>query len=163
MTGLQRRSRVSYNCCNNNQAVIMKSIILPSRAAAPLRIPIFGTKVRAGFPSPADDHMEAELDLNEYLIRNPPATFMLRVQGDSMTGAGIFDGDVIVVDRSLSAGHGSVVVAAVDGGLTVKRLYRRFGKTKLEAENPAYQPIVLQDGQELQIFGVVTSCIHPVK
>lgn len=141
----------------------MKPILHPSKTAPPLLIPIFGTKVRAGFPSPADDHMEAELDLNEYLIKNPPATFMLRVKGDSMTGAGIFDGDVIVVDRSILAEHGAVVVAAIDGELTVKRLYRRFGKTRLDAENPAYQPIALKDGQELQIFGVVTSCIHPVK
>lgn len=127
------------------------------------RIPIYGTKIRAGFPSPADDHIEAELDLNEFLIKNPPATFMLKVKGDSMVGAGIFDGDTIIVDRSLNAKHGDVVVAALDGQLTVKRLYRRYGKTRLDAENPAFNQIELQDGQELLIFGVVTPSIHPVK
>jgi DNA polymerase V len=142
---------------------LIGQMMLPLDEPPEQRIPLYGTKIRAGFPSPADDYIEAELDLNQLLIKNPPATFMLRVEGDSMTGAGIFQGDTIVVDRSLNPKHGNVVVAAIDGQLTVKRLYKRNGRTRLDAENSSFAPIELQDGQELIIFGVVTSCIHPVK
>ena len=142
---------------------LLGQMMLPLGEPPKQRIQLYGTKIRAGFPSPADDYVEAELDLNEFLIKNPPATFMLTVEGDSMTGAGIFDGDTIVVDRSITPKHDHVVVAAVDGQLTVKRLYMQNGMTRLEAEHPGFSPILLQDGQELVIFGVVTSSIHPVK
>ncbi len=131
----------------------------PRRAARPL----FLSRVPAGFPSPAEDYVEGSLDLNEHLIAHREATFFMRVQGHSMTGAGIQDGDLLVVDRSLEAGHGDIVVAVVDGELTVKRLWRRGGRVRLLAENPAYAPIDLKDGQELAVWGVVTNIIRSVR
>jgi DNA polymerase V len=125
--------------------------------------PLFGHKVAAGFPSPADDYVEERLDLNSLLVRNRSATFFLRVQGHSMTGAGIHDGDIIVVDRSLEPVDRSVVVAVVDGELTVKRLRLHNGRTELHAENPDYAPIELQQDQDISIWGVVTSAVHTVK
>ena len=136
---------------------------IPSPHAASHKRPLFGHKVRAGFPSPADDFVEAWLDLNEYLIERKEATFFLRVSGDSMTGAGIQEGNLLVVDRSLEARHGDIVIATIDSELTIKRLDKRRGRIRLLAENPAYAPIELQDGQELTIWGVVTSVIQRIK
>lgn len=135
----------------------------PALRAAFSPLPLFGHKVPAGFPSPADDYVEDRLDLNQLLVQNKYATFFLRVRGDSMVNAGIHDGDIIVVDRSAEAVDRSIVVAAVDGELTVKRLILRNGVTELHAENPKYSPIRFRDGQELTIWGVVTSAIHPFK
>jgi DNA polymerase V len=132
-------------------------------SATPEAPPLFGHKVAAGFPSPADDYVEERLDLNRLLVRNRAATFFLRVKGNSMTGAGIFDGDIIVVDRSLEPADRSVVVAVVDGELTVKRLRLQDGRAELHAENPDYAPIRLQQDQELSIWGVVTSAVHTVR
>ncbi len=117
-------------------------------------------KVPAGFPSPAADHTRKRIDLNEHLIRNKEATFIFRVQGDSMTGIGIYEGDELLVDRSIDAKHGHIVLAVLNNEFTVKRLYRRGGQVKLMAENPIYPPIVLKDGQELLIWGVVTRNLH---
>src|SRR3989338_6758465 len=103
-----------------------------------LALPLYSSSVRAGFPSPADDYIEKHLDLNNYLIKHPAATFLVRAQGDSMLNAGIHDGDILVVDRSLEPGHGRIVIAALNGELTVKRLYRHQGEVKLVAENPEY-------------------------
>lgn len=129
----------------------------------PFRIPLFSHPVQAGFPSPADDYVADKLDLNEHLILRKEATFMLRVQGDSMTGAGIQDGDLLIVDRSITATHGSVVVAAVDGQFTVKTLERVRGRLRLMPSNPDFKPIEFKDGQELEVWGVVTSVIHQFK
>ena len=126
-------------------------------------LPLYGHKVSAGFPSPADDYVEDKLDLNQLLIQNKSATFFLRVKGDSMLNAGIHDGDIIVVDRSVEAMDRSVVVAVIDGELTVKRLAYRNGSAELHAENTKYAPIRLKEGQELTIWGVVTSAVHSVK
>ncbi|MBQ6138012.1 MAG: translesion error-prone DNA polymerase V autoproteolytic subunit [Kiritimatiellae bacterium] len=116
--------------------------------------------VVAGFPSPAEQYQEPPLDLNELLVRRPAATFFVRVQGDSMTGEGIRDGDLLVVDRSLRPADGDVVIASVDGDFTVKT-YRRDGSgVRLEPANPAYPVIRLRHGQELDYFGKVTACIH---
>lgn len=112
-------------------------------------------KVSAGFPSPAADHEERRLDINEYLVRNPISTFFFPVRGDSMEGGQIFDGDVLVVDRSVKASHGSVVVAFVDGERLVKRLWNRGGRVALVAENPAYPPLEIREGSELVVWGVV--------
>ena len=112
-------------------------------------------KVSAGFPSPAADHEERRLDINEYLVRNPISTFFFPVQGDSMEGGQIFDGDVLVVDRSVKASHGSVVVAFVDGERLVNRLWNRGGRVALVAENPAYPPLEIREGSELVVWGVV--------
>ncbi|MDZ4201450.1 MAG: translesion error-prone DNA polymerase V autoproteolytic subunit [Gallionella sp.] len=128
-----------------------------------LRLPLFGHAVPAGFPSPADDYIEDRLDLNQLLVHNKAATFFLRVKGDSMDNAGIHDGDIIVVDRSVEATDRSVVVAVIDGELTVKRLVMRNGIAELHPENPKYAPIRFKDGQELTIWGVVTSSVHSVR
>ncbi|TCV79958.1 LexA family protein [Sulfurirhabdus autotrophica] len=137
-------------------------IFFPSIGAPHLPLPQFGHRISAGFPSPADDYIEDRLDLNEYLIHHKEATFFLRVKGHSMTGAGIHDGDMLIVDRSLNADDGKIVIAALEGELTVKRLSLKSGRIALIAENPDYPPIVLKDGQEITIWGVVTSVIHKV-
>ncbi len=138
------------------------AILPPPVASRPLR-PLLGHKVQAGFPSPADDYVEAWLDLNEHLIEHKDATFFVQATGDSMTGAGIQEGNLLVVDRALEARHGDIVIAVIDGELTVKRLEKRRGKIRLLAENPAYSPIEFKDGQELTIWGVVTSVIQKFK
>jgi DNA polymerase V len=126
------------------------------------KIPIASGKVAAGFPSPADDYLERNLDLNEFLIRHPVATFFVRVDGDSMIGAGIHHGDILIVDRAVEPIDRKIVIAIVDGQLTVKRLRKADGKILLMPENPDYQPIEIPDETELEIWGVVTTVIHPV-
>ena len=118
-------------------------------------IPLGAAKVSAGFPSPAADYEDKRLDINEYLIRNPVSTFFFPVQGDSMQGAEIFDGDILVVDRSIKATHGHLVVAFIDGERLVKRLHHRNGLVALVAENPAYPNIEIRGEMELVIWGVV--------
>jgi len=145
------------------QPEMAEQILLPCKMAPIQLIPMYGHSISAGFPSPADDYIEDRLDLNELLVNNKSATFFLRVKGDSMVNAGIHHGDIIVVDRSLQPGHRSIVVAVVDGELTVKRLITCGGSAELHAENPKYAPICLQEGQELTIWGVVTSSVHQVK
>jgi DNA polymerase V len=140
----------------------MNARILGRPDAVPLRLPIalFSTRVQAGFPSPADDYVEDRLDLNELLVRHREATYFLRVQGDSMVGAGIHPGDLIVVDRSIHPVDGHVVVAEVEGELTVKRLRFRQGAPELHPENPAFPILRFREGQELRIWGVVTNAVH---
>jgi DNA polymerase V len=129
--------------------------------------------VVAGFPSPAEQYLEPPLDLNELLVKRPAATYFVRVEGDSMIGAGIHDGDLLVVDRSLRPASGDVIIASVDGDFTVKTLrLREEGRgnreqgtgnreeIRLEPANPKYPTIVLKPGQELDYFGKVTACIH---
>jgi len=144
-------------------SLFTEQILLPGRIAPIQLTPLYSHSISAGFPSPADDYIEERLDLNELLISNKPATFFLRVQGDSMVNAGIHHGDIIVVDRSLQPVHRAIVVAVVDGELTVKRLISHAGITELHAENSKYAPIRLQEGQELIIWGVVTSSVHQVR
>lgn len=127
---------------------------------AALPLPLYTSHIAAGFPSPADDHLEAPLDLNERLVKHPAATFVVKVDGDSMTGAGIYNGDLLVVDRSLEAKSGSIVVAVVAGELTVKRLWMRGKRIRLMPENPAYQPIEICEGSDLVIWGVVAHVIR---
>ncbi|MEM9817194.1 MAG: translesion error-prone DNA polymerase V autoproteolytic subunit [Cyanobacteria bacterium P01_D01_bin.6] len=125
-------------------------------------LPFYSCSVAAGFPSPADDHLDGRLNLDEHLIRHPSATFIVRAAGDSMIGAGIHHNDLLIVDRSLEATDGKVVIAAVDGELTVKRLRKHEGKVYLMPENSAYPPLEMTKGQEMVIWGVVTTVIHPV-
>ena len=125
-------------------------------------IPLYACGVSAGFPSPADDYLEGALDLNEHLVRQPAATFFVRARGDSMEGAGIQDGDLLIVDRSLEATAGRIVIAALNGELTVKRLAQAEGRLRLEAENPAYAPIEFNVGDDVRLWGVVTNVIHAV-
>ena len=124
--------------------------------------PFFIESVACGFPSPADDHMEGKLDLNNHLVKHPTATFFVRASGESMVGAGIHDGDILVVDRSLEPRHGKIIIAAVDGQLTVKRLQKRGSKTLLTPENRKYKPIELTENNDVKIWGVVTNVIHEV-
>jgi len=116
--------------------------------------------VAAGFSSPAEQYVEAPLDLNELLVRKPAATFFVRAAEDSMVGAGICSGDILVVDRSLEAADGSIVIAAVDNEFTVKFLRTASSGVQLEAANRRYKPILFDEGMELRIFGVVTAVIH---
>ncbi|TAL65827.1 MAG: translesion error-prone DNA polymerase V autoproteolytic subunit [Burkholderiaceae bacterium] len=128
-------------------------------APPPLRLPMVEGRLPAGFPSPADDFAMKRLDLNDLLITHPLATFYWQVSGKSMVEAGIDDGDILVVNRALRPAHRSIVVAQVDGGFTVKYLHKRADRVKLVPANPTYPEIVLKEGQELVICGVVTSAI----
>ena len=117
-------------------------------------------RISAGFPSPAADYAEDGLDLNHYLVQNKPATFMFTVKGDSMLGAGICDGDKVVVDKALKPKHKDIVVAVVNDEYTIKRLYQLRGRIELQPENPNYQPITFSEGSELQIWGVVVGVVR---
>lgn len=134
-------------------------VFLPERQAREANTPLYATRVRAGMPAPADDHREDTIDLNRLLIADEGASFMVRVEGDSMINAGIAEGDLLVVDRKRNARHGDIVLASVDGEFTVKRLFRRPGRVALIPENDRYPAIELADGSELQLWGVVTGCI----
>ena len=123
-------------------------------------LPLAAESVAAGFPSPADDYIDVGIDLNDTLIRHPSSTFFLRVSGDSMTGAGIQHGDLLVVDRSLEARPGQIVVAVLDGAFTLKRLVRHQGRLRLEAANSAYPPLELHQCGDVQIWGVAIHVIH---
>ncbi len=142
------------------QALLAAEIAHPEQNPTRLALPLFSHKVAAGFPSPADDYVEATLDLNTYLVRHREATFFVRVKGHSMTGAGIFDGDLLVVDRSIEPTAGRIIIAVIDGELTVKCLAFEGGRPVLKAQNPHFKDIVLQDTQELLCWGVVTSTIR---
>jgi DNA polymerase V len=128
----------------------------------PAALNLAWSPVSAGFPSPAEDHAEQALDLNEHLIKHPAATFFVRVDGDSMIGAGIHSGDMLIVDRALAAESGSVVVAVVDGEFTVKRLLRHKNRLFLVPENTAFKPIEILDGMDFQVWGVVAHAVHAV-
>lgn len=134
-----------------------QSVLAPLTGTRPVIVPLFSHKVPAGFPSPADDYIAGRLSLDQHLIQHRDATFFVRAKGNSMVGAGIFDGDLLVVDRSLNPSSGDIVIAVLDAELTVKRLIRRDGLVILKPENPEFREIVLKDGQELQVWGVVTS------
>jgi DNA polymerase V len=123
---------------------------------------LYQQPVAAGFPSPAEDYIERKLDLNRHLVRNPAATFYVRVTGDSMITAGIHSGDLLIVDRSLEATSGRIVIAVFQGELIVKRLWQEGDCIFLLAEHPDYPPIEIHDSQELIIWGVVTTIIHSV-
>jgi len=136
--------------------------VVPVRIGEPLRLPLLLSRVPAGFPSPADDYIEEALDLNELLIRHPAATFFMRVEGDSMVGAGIHSGDLLIVDRAIEPRPGYVVVAAVCGELTVKRLKLHEGRLCLMPEDGSHEPLPIREEMEVVIWGVVTCVIHPL-
>lgn len=123
-------------------------------------IRLLSHRISAGFPSPAADYADEGLDLNNYLIRNKASTYFLMVRGLSVIEAGIFDGDIVAVDRSLEAMHKDLVVAVVDGEYTIKRLFQAHGRIELHPENPDFEPIQFTDGMELQIWGVVTGVVR---
>ncbi|MDZ4034630.1 translesion error-prone DNA polymerase V autoproteolytic subunit [Kluyvera ascorbata] len=124
-------------------------------------LPLFSDRVPCGFPSPAQDYVEQRIDLNKLVIRHPSATYFVRAAGDSMNGAGIGSGDLLVVDSAKTAHHGDVVIAAVDGEFTVKRL-QMHPTVMLVPENPAYSPILVGGEESLDIFGVVTHVLKTV-
>lgn len=126
-------------------------------------IPLYGSKVAAGSPSPADDHIEGHLDLNEHLIKHPASTFFVRATGNSMINAGIHENDILIVDRSIPPTHGKIVIAAIDGQLTVKRLHIKNNKLILLPENQAFDPIEINENNEVYIWGIVTNVIHSME
>jgi len=123
-------------------------------------IPLQVSRLSAGFPSPADDFTDVKLDLNDHLIKHPSATFFVQVSGDSMTGAGIFDGDLLVVDRSLEPKNKSIIVAVLDGELTVKRLKKIEAAIMLVPENPDYDSIDVSEDADFSVWGVVVWVLH---
>jgi DNA polymerase V len=136
-------------------------LLYPALDPEPLAIPLIGRLVPAGFPSPADDYLEGEIDLNRYLIDRPAACYLMKVSGPSMSGAGIMDGDLVVVDRSMEAKPGHVVVAVVGGEMTLKRLRRLTdGRAMLKAENPSYPSIIISEENPTEIWGVVVGCVR---
>jgi DNA polymerase V len=133
---------------------------IPFEKRTSLKLPLVSASVEAGFPSPADDHLEGSLDLNEKLVSHPSATFFVRAKGESMRDAGINDGALLVIDRSITPREGHIVVAMIDGQFTLKRLRKRDGKVFLEAHNPAFSSIEINGEQELVIWGVVKSATN---
>jgi DNA polymerase V len=123
-------------------------------------LPLFLANVPAGFPSPADDYIDRKLDLNEYLVKHPSATFFVRVEGESMINAGIHCGDILIVDRALQATDKKIVIANVNGELTVKRIRKIKNKLFLAAENPDFEPIEVKGGEQFEVWGVVTYVLH---
>ncbi len=123
-------------------------------------LPLFTSPVQAGFPSPAEDWVEDNLDLNEHLIKTQSATFCLRVKGDSMSGAGIYNGDLLIVDRSIEPRHGHTIIAVVEGELTVKYYHHRGREIKLIPANPKFKAITINPDSEFSIWGVVTYSVH---
>ena len=132
--------------------------VIPGEVRLALSLPLFSTSVAAGFPSPADDYVEKNLDLNEYLIKKPSATYFARASGQSMNRLGIFDQDLLIVDRSISPQHGQIVVVAVDGELVCKVL--DLHRSRLLSANPSYPPIPITDDMDTVVEGVV---IHSVR
>lgn len=123
-------------------------------------LPLFNSPVSAGFPSPAEDYVELKLDLNEHLIQHPIATFFVKVSGNSMTGAGIKDGDLLVIDRALTAKNNDIVIGVINGEFTVKRIRTVKGVMFLVPENPNYKPIEITQEMDFQVWGVVSYVIH---
>ncbi|MCB5247174.1 MAG: translesion error-prone DNA polymerase V autoproteolytic subunit [Candidatus Cloacimonetes bacterium] len=127
-----------------------------------LKRPLIASRVQAGFPSPATDYLEGVLDLNEYLIKHPAATFFARVEGESMTGIGIFPDDIVIVDRSLEAGNNTVILARYDGEFAIKRLRIENGEYFLVPENEDYPVLKINEELDFVVWGVVTAVIHKV-
>lgn len=127
-----------------------------------IKVPYFEAKISAGFPSPAEDYAENKLDLNEFLIKHPSATFFVKVSGDSMVGAGINSGDLLVVDRAEKPVNNRVVIAVIDGEFTVKRIHKKKEKIFLVPENDEYKPLEVKPEMNCEVWGVVTFVIHPL-
>ena len=140
---------------------LSKPIPLDTRTA--LLTPMVAARVKAGFPSPADDHLERSINLNEELIHNRVATFMVRVEGESMRDAGIHPGDVLIIDKSITPADRDVVVAMIDGEFTVKRFRKLTNRIFLDAENPDFKAIEVTEDQDFKIWGVVTYAIHNMR
>lgn len=145
--------------------MFMSVLSIPSNqpiqiSPSPMWLDICAWSVPAGFPSPAADHAQKRIDLNKHLIRNGDATHVFRVAGDSMTGIGIYEGDRLLIDRSIEPKHNHIVLAVLNNEFTVKRLYKRGGVVKLVAENPLYPAIVIKEADDFTVWGVVTFNLH---
>ena len=128
-----------------------------------VKLPLFLTKIQAGFPSPAEDYIDQRLDLNEYAIKHPSATFFVRVNGESMIKAGIFHDDLLIVDRSLQPQNNSIIIANLDGDLTVKRFSKKKNKYYLVAENKDFPAIEVNDERNFEVWGVATFVLHSLR
>jgi DNA polymerase V len=137
-----------------------RAVVLGGLEVHTQALPMFGSRPQAGFPAPGDDQIERVLDINDLVVRHPASTFFVRVEGDSMEGAGIFSHDVLVVDRSVTPRDGSIVVAAVYGELVVKRLRLVQGTHQLISENPNYQPIQIAENDDCFIWGAVVGSVR---
>ncbi len=134
----------------------------PADAIHPV-LPFYSSLISAGFPSPADDHLQNKLDLNAHLVKHPAATFFVRVQGESMRDANVHDGDILVVDKAEPATHNKIVIAVLNGEYVCKRLYKRGGVLRLLPENPAFKPIEITEDMDFEIWGVVTHILHQAR
>ena len=123
-------------------------------------LPFYDLVVHAGFPSPAEDHSDLSLDLNDYLVKHPAATFYVYAKGDSMINSGIYDGDLMIVDRSLDPKSNSIVIAVIDGEFTVKKIKKINSKLYLQPNNALYKPIQITSNMDFIIWGIVTYVIH---
>jgi DNA polymerase V len=157
--------------CQGQYGEPTKPIRLPESLIEPVlkfvrnkgyQLPLFSSKVAAGSPAVADDHVETYFDLQHHLVKNAATTFLVRASGQSMIDAGIFENDLLVVDRSISPVHGKIVIAAIDGQLTVKRLHKKNNQLFLMPENKKFKPIKITSENELLIFGIVIHVIHTV-
>lgn len=124
------------------------------------KLALFLSPVSAGFPSPASDYIDKSIDLNEILIKNKPATFLVRALGDSMVNCGIFPGDILIVDKSITPAHKNIVIAILNGEFTVKKLIKEKEKIILRPENPKYKDFEIKEDDDFKIWGVVTFVIH---
>lgn len=157
------RGNVSLNLVQTQPEPILRITevyAFPTHSTHACKFPLYGTSVQAGFPSPADDYIERYLDLNAEFIKHPSATFLLKAVGDSMVDIGIFSGDTLVVDRSIAPSDRNIVIAAVNGELTVKRLSCKNGLVQLLPENSNYPPIDITADHDLVIWGVVILVLH---
>jgi DNA polymerase V len=157
-------STINRNCIyinelahNTRTPTTIRAIVQSPRKSY---VPLVASLAAAGFPSPADDYLDRPLDFNDLLIENPAATFAVRISGESMTGAGLFPGDIAVVNRARKVVNSNIVLALVDGEFTLKRYESRAGKIKLLAENPKFSDIIISDDTILEIWGVVTHSIR---
>ena len=141
----------------------IKEVIYKSKNNSSLSLDLYSNPVCAGFPSPAEDHLDIGLDLNEYIVKHPSATFYIYAKGNSMVDAGIYDGDIMVIDRSLDPRSKDVVIAIINGEFTVKRILKKNGAVYLNPANKEYYPILITEDMEFEIWGVVTHTIHSFK
>jgi DNA polymerase V len=144
----------------HDQPSAVAEVLRPTVIKRTVRRPLFGSKIQAGFPSPADDYVAEQLDLHELLVKREAATFYVKVKGDSMAGAGIQEGDILVVDRSVEPADGKIVIAVLNGELTVKELSRKKDHIQLLPRNDAYPPIDISSESDLVIWGVVTGVVR---
>lgn len=148
----------------SNSRSLEREIFFPEETTSlgSRKIPFFLSRVSAGFPSPADDYVEKRLDVNELVIKHPAATFFVRAEGDSKRGAGVHNGDILIVDRSLNVFSGRVIIAVLNGELTVKRFEKKNGRIYLSPANQDFKSIPVTEEMDFEVWGVVTTVIHPL-